>query len=1727
METVGELGTRPLGHPTTHGLYDPLMGPWSFQAGLCTTCLLNVDHCPGHYGHIDLPLPVFHPMFQRNVIKILKLTCPCCKKFFFTRTSKALLTGQLELLRYGLLTQAHQLTDRMHSEEDENEDVDDTIKYSTKTQRKTLDEEEAVREIEAQVEKYKEEAGELLEEDCSSRHVENLRLLLTKTFYHRQSAGTKCVTCSGGWKSIVFYKSRIVYTLKPGTVSTAVGGHSMKDPGILPDENEEENVSSVSKTKKRQSVNAMPTMYLMASDAREHFREVWKNDQSLFESLFPVLRSTKSEHPTDIFFLEAIPVTPPRYRPVDFTNGTIKENGRSMVLKKIIQDAEILKAMVVAYNQSSVETLSAEVQKMVNMLQGSTILAKLHFAWEELQQSVNQIVDTNAQKDAVGVGFKQVIEKKEGLFRMHMMGKRVNFSARTVITPDPNLKMEEIGIPDVFAKKLTFPTPVTTYNFYAMRELVKRGPNVHPGALAVAEENGRIISLAGMDQAERDSVAISLCSPSEAAIGSIKSRNGGEKHKTLFKPKIVYRHLHDGDLLLMNRQPTLHKPSIMGFQARVLYGEKTMRMHYANCKSFNADFDGDEMNAHFPQNEVARAEGYNIVGVQHQYLVPKDGTPLSGLIQDSMVSGVRLSVRGQFFNRADYQQLVLAGLVKCNGKTILLPPTILKPVALWSGKQILSTIILNLTPKGEPKINMTSKAKISIKDWQVVPARPWRYGGTPLKGNAMTESEVVIRKGELLVGVLDKMHYGATSYGLVHAFNELYGGKYSCQLLTSFSRCFNAQLQMKGFTLGVHDIVVKAKAEKKRRKIISRIKTMGDEIAARGVGIDPANPSEFRIENIQKLWQQAHNSRSELKRMTVDRAYKGETDKITNEVNKTCIPGGLVRKFPDNNLSLMIQAGAKGSSVNFMQISCCLGQIELEGKRPPMMISGRSLPSFLPYDTSPRAGGFISGRFLTGIRPQEFFFHCMAGREGLIDTAVKTANSGYLQRCLVKHLEGLTVAYDGTVRDSDGSMIQFAYGEDGLDICKSQYLNKSGISFLLENSECIRSLNPRETGNETDVKSAQKAVKKWAKKHDKTSRRDRTGGFLYFSSVYKVDMDRKGFVNRSRGQDSRTWETDELQKIWSRMTPEERKPYYKKQGRAPDPVISQFNACNNVDVLNEKLGSLVDDFAKEPSVEMGRKELTRLIYSKSMAAAVAPGEAVGMLAAQSIGEPSTQMTLNTFHFAGRGDMNVTLGIPRLKEILTIASVNIKTPQMTIPLFAKGSVGNKQAEKLVLKLTRVTLADVMEKFTVTETMSVAGDRRARIYDLRFAFLPRFCYKDRYCVKPKMVLHYFETRFVQNILLPGMRKEAAAQSEQTLFVTKSVAVTRSRAKGGDGDDGNDDGKADDAPVNAGGGGDESDDGDEEDARATRIKEQNTDTRDYDDEEESEKKKNAALVYADDAVDEGIQEDEKDDEENEEDDEAVQLNETSVVEDAPVEDEITAEMEDSIETRKRNMCHQDDWIVDYEFDFKESLHCRLELSVPLTTKKVDMSSAIRRWAESAVVHQVPQIRRAIVDPAKTEEEDVFIKTEGVNIGAMCEHSKILNLNRLYCNNIHSVYNQYGIEAASTVIVNEVRNVFKVYGITVDPRHLSLVADYMTSGGSYRPFNRVGMNDSTSAMQQISFETATEFLKNASLQGKVEKMTSPSSRLILGMPVQLTCYAAYAVPFGYVLVLRFQQGI
>ncbi len=304
-------------------------------------------------------------------------------------------------------------------------------------------------------------------------------------------------------------------------------------------------------------------------------------------------------------------------------------------------------------------------------------------------------------------------------------------------------------------------------------------------------------------------------------------------------------------------------------------------------------------------------------------------------------------MRGRFFTRTEYQQFVYGALVDMRGKIKTLPPAILKPRQLWSGKQIISTIIINIVPEGKPAPSLTSKSKIKSGEWERAKPRQWRAGGRPLaskpeQGPTMCESEVIFSKGHFLSGILDKNQYGATQYSLVHAFFELYGGAYSGRLLSAFSKIFTNFLHTEGFTLGVRDILVKDGANETRKQIMLQTRKSGFEAASDGVGLYKPAEALPEPEDLDQALEHAHRESKKVPklRMDIDRAYKERLSKATNQINSACMPRGLVAHFPHNNLQLMVQAGAKGSSVNTMQISCLLGQIELEGKRPPLMISG-------------------------------------------------------------------------------------------------------------------------------------------------------------------------------------------------------------------------------------------------------------------------------------------------------------------------------------------------------------------------------------------------------------------------------------------------------------------------------------------------------------------------------------------------------------------------------------------------------------------------------------------------------------------------------------------------------------------------------------------------------------------------------------------------------------------
>ncbi|OBZ76821.1 DNA-directed RNA polymerase I subunit rpa1 [Grifola frondosa] len=764
-----------------------------------------------------------------------------------------------------------------------------------------------------------------------------------------------------------------------------------------------------------------------------------------------------------------------------------------------------------AASQKSSEADDATRKRILQSLLDSLI---------QLQVDVNSFIDSSKNPTPIRqgrlppAGVKQGLEKKEGLFRKHMMGKRVNYAARSVISPDVNIEPNEIGIPPVFARTLTFPEPVTPSNFHELRHM-------------------------------------------------------------------------------------------MAHKARVLHGEKTIRMHYANCNSYNADFDGDEMNIHFPQNQVARAEAMFIANTDNQYLVPTSGKPLRGLIQDHVVAGLWMTAQDTFFTREEYFQLLYGALRP-------------EDESGHHRKQVISTVMKNITPSNFDGLNLHAQAKVPGKLW----------------GNDSQEDKVIFLDGELLSGVLDKSAFGASEYGLVHSVYELYGADVAGKLLGILSRLFTKFLQHRAFTCRMDDLALTPDGNAKRRELLKRGAQLGTEGAMDNFPSLSDSLEEDKPAALRSLLEDV--LRDDNKMAGLDMSVKSKLAKLTQSIADACIPHGLLRQFPHNHMQAMTISGAKGSNVNAQQISCALGQQELEGRRVPVMVSGKTLPSFKPFETKAIAGGYVASRFLTGVKPQEFFFHCMAGREGLIDTAVKTSRSGYLQRCLIKHLEGIRIHYDNTVRGSDSSIYQFNYGGDSLDVTKQKHLLQ--FEFIARNETSFVNRYKPKALQGVVSEEAQEYMKKIIKYKDKPSKRDK-----YMPTISKYSPSR----------------------------------YLGSTSEKFAEKVDEYIKRNPQRLIKEKGQDEGDLPIKKRKPPLSAKLFRLLMEVKYMRSLVEPGEAVGLLASQGVGEPSTQMTLNTFHFAGHGAANVTLGIPRLREIVMTASTKPKTPSMTMKLVVNGEARSKE------------------------------------------------------------------------------------------------------------------------------------------------------------------------------------------------------------------------------------------------------------------------------------------------------------------------------------------------------------------------------------------------------------------------------------------------------------------
>lgn len=595
--------------------------------------------------------------------------------------------------------------------------------------------------------------------------------------------------------------------------------------------------------------------------------------------------------------------------------------------------------------------------------------------WELLQYHITTYFDNEVSgippaRHRSGKALRTITQRlkgKEGRFRSNLSGKRVDFSARTVISPDPLLSINEVGVPKAIAEILTVPERVTEWNIEEMKELVMRGPKGHPGVNYIIRDDGRRVDLRFV----RDPNVIS---------------------DSLRPGFTIERHLKDGDIVLFNRQPSLHRMSIMAHEVRVM-PHKTFRMNLCVCRPYNADFDGDEMNLHVPQSEEARAEARILMLVQEQISTPRYGGPIIGAIQDFITSAYLFTKKSTYVNRVVASELLTAA-----GVDDLPEPDRydINGEPEWSGKTLFSTLLPS-------KLNFTMKNKFCIN-----------ADCTPL--NCEHEGWVVIKDGKLIAGIIDKSGFGAeVPNSVLHRILKEFGSDATRRFLDGITKMLSAYITKWGFSMGLDDVDVPTDGRIKIEELLQEKKDRVDELV-----------NMFKNGELERAPGSTLEETLEMEVQDVLAEARNETAEISAEYM------GIA-----NEAVIMAKTGARGNMMNLGQMSANVGQQSVRGDRIKRGYHNRTLPHFKEGDLSAKGKGFVDSSFRKGLKPIEYFFHACGGREGLVDTAVRTSSSGYMQRRLVNAMQDISSHFDQTVRNAAGDIIQFVYGEDGIDPAKS------------------------------------------------------------------------------------------------------------------------------------------------------------------------------------------------------------------------------------------------------------------------------------------------------------------------------------------------------------------------------------------------------------------------------------------------------------------------------------------------------------------------------------------------------------------------------------------------------------------------------------------------------------------------------------------------------------------
>ncbi|KAJ3332219.1 hypothetical protein HDU76_000926 [Blyttiomyces sp. JEL0837] len=790
-------------------------------------------------------------------------------------------------------------------------------------------------------------------------------------------------------------------------------------------------------------------------------------------------------------------------------NGTVKKVGALKVIHEKFKKKTKTNEDLVFRNEDDLTVLVSEIIQVNTeiraIIEDGFPPNKLMEHWDYLQlqcamfitsdlPGVPSHLQSNLQK--IKKGLCQRLKGKHGRFRGNLSGKRVDFSGRTVISPDPNLRIDQVAFPERVARVLTYPEKVTAQSISRLRENIINVPEKHPGATYV-----------------------------QTAAGAKKFLKYGDRNKIADDLRVgdtVERHLHDGDIVLFNRQPSLHKLSIMSHFAKIRPW-RTFRFNECVCTPYNADFDGDEMNLHVPQTEEARAEAQELMGTFEQRSIP---------------------------------------------------------LSRW-GTQLDASFCRN-------------------------------------------DGHLIIMNSEIMSGVIDKSIVGdGNKKSLFYTVLRDCGPVAAADCMNRVAKVSARWLANQGFSIGIDDVQPGENLRTAKETMVERAYAECDEF--------------IRLYQSGQMEREAGSTQEQTLEGKISRVLS----RIRDDVGNICVTE--LNKY--NAPLIMSLCGSKGSKINVSQMVAIVGQQIISGSRIPNGFLDRSLPHFPKNSKLPAAKGFVRNSFYSGLAPPEFFFHAVSGREGLVDTAVKTAETGYMQRRLMKAcaaLEDLTSHYDLSVRNSTGGVIQFTYGDDGLDPVRIE-----------------GSINPVEF------------PRNWA--HCLASRGINDTPLLPYQIKSIFESEKPGLIRITSEQYVETIENFLESDVIKPMIE------MRKRNGMPDgnwPTNADTRHLRN-SVSSNQLRMFLD-----------------ICKTKFQRARIEPGTAVGAVGAQSIGEPGTQMTLKTFHFAGVASMNVTLGVPRIKEIIN-ASKNIATPIMKAVL-VKGAKKSRSSALVVKgRVDKTLLEDIVE------------------------------------------------------------------------------------------------------------------------------------------------------------------------------------------------------------------------------------------------------------------------------------------------------------------------------------------------------------------------------------------------------------------------------------------------